>query len=268
MRGALLLLAGAVCCAAGYPADYAAWDRVLKKYVNVSGVREGVPVHVVDYCGIKADPDYAAFLKSLAAADATGLSKNDTYALYMNAYNALAINTIIQHPTKLGKCISSIQDIGLIPKVSVWMETAGTVAGAKMSLNDIEGLLRDPSKLGFEEDCRVHGCIVCASISCPNVRAEAYLPEKIDAQMDDNVRDWLANPKKGSAVVSDGVEVSKIAQWYAGDLQKCYGSAAAFLQRFGPPPVTKYIASHGAASVKLSYFDYDWNANGHVPCDC
>ena len=47
------------------------------------------------------------------------------------------------------------------------------------------------------EDSRVHACIVCASISCPNVRREAFRPEKIGDQMDSQVRDMLQNTKKG-----------------------------------------------------------------------
>ena len=47
------------------------------------------------------------------------------------------------------------------------------------------------------EDSRLHACIVCASISCPNVRLRAYQPEILRTQMDDNMRDFLANPKKG-----------------------------------------------------------------------
>lgn len=47
------------------------------------------------------------------------------------------------------------------------------------------------------EDSRLHACIVCASISCPNVRQEAFRPDKISGQMDDQVRDFLSNEKKG-----------------------------------------------------------------------
>mmetsp|Transcript_36591 Transcript_36591/g.82349 ORF Transcript_36591/g.82349 Transcript_36591/m.82349 type:complete len:201 (+) Transcript_36591:36-638(+) len=157
-------------------ADFSSWDRVLKRHVAVNGSAAGIPMHKVDYCAIAADPDFESFKHELAVADAANLTKAEVYALYMNAYNALAVDMIIRHPRparRLGKCISSITDIG-VPAVSVWNEFAGVVAGKNMSLNEIEGLLRDPSPLGYEEDCRVHGCIVCASVSCPNLRAEAW----------------------------------------------------------------------------------------------
>ena len=47
------------------------------------------------------------------------------------------------------------------------------------------------------EDSRLHACIVCASISCPDIRMEAFRPEKISQQMTDQVTKFLANPKKG-----------------------------------------------------------------------
>lgn len=50
----------------------------------------------------------------------------------------------------------------------------------------------------FREDPRLHACIVCASISCPNVRREAYTVDKIDQQMTDQMTSFLANPKKGT----------------------------------------------------------------------
>ena len=43
----------------------------------------------------------------------------------------------------------------------------------------------------------MHTCIVCASISCPNVRMEAYKSKIINQQMDDQVKVFLSNSKKG-----------------------------------------------------------------------
>lgn len=261
VAGFLLLLSGA---AASYPADYLAWDRALKRHVAVNGSREGMNAHLVDYCGMKADSDFHQFLTSLAAADAHGLSKEGLYALYMNAYNALAVNMLIRFAKGSdGKCIQSIQNIS-----NVWTQFAGVVAGTSMSLNDIEGLLRNPSAVGFKEDCRVHGCIVCASLSCPNLRAEAYLPETLDAQMTDNVRDWLANPKKGSGLDGGTLTVTKIINFFPSDFITCSGSDVDFVAEYAPPEVASFIAQTGAKNVHLHFFDYNWDANGNVPCEC
>lgn len=47
------------------------------------------------------------------------------------------------------------------------------------------------------EDTRLHACIVCASISCPDVRTTAYDPATIDDQMTDQMEKFLQNNKKG-----------------------------------------------------------------------
>lgn len=58
---------------------------------------------------------------------------------------------------------------------------AGTVAGRNYTLDDVEDYLRKPTP--YKEDPRLHACIVCASISCPNVLREAFVAERIEEQM-------------------------------------------------------------------------------------
>ena len=42
------------------------------------------------YAAFSKDPDFHRFVKSLDAAPTHDLTKNETYALFMNAYNAFA----------------------------------------------------------------------------------------------------------------------------------------------------------------------------------
>merc|ERR1719506_31436 len=110
---------------------------------------------------------------------------------------------VIDHPCNhdiWGRCsgpISSITDIGLGlgPAKTVWLKYAGKIGGKRYSLQQIEDFLRDPKP--FPEDSRLHACIVCASISCPNVIMEVFRAERIDEQMTAQVRDMLSNTKKG-----------------------------------------------------------------------
>eukprot|EP00656_Telonema_subtile_P022348 TRINITY_DN2346_c0_g1_i4.p1 TRINITY_DN2346_c0_g1~~TRINITY_DN2346_c0_g1_i4.p1 ORF type:complete len:192 (+),score=38.11 TRINITY_DN2346_c0_g1_i4:100-675(+) len=161
-------------------------------------------VNLVDYAGVQNDMDYPVFIDSLASANLTALTKNETYALFMNAYNALAIKMVIDHPCRHsagGACdgpVASIKDIGDGPNATVWNKPAGTIGGKVYSLQQIEDYLRAPSP--FSEDARLHACIVCASISCPNVRMQAYTPERIDVQMSANLEDMLSNRLKGMSL--------------------------------------------------------------------
>ena len=61
---------------------------------------DGIDLHVVDYGAIKNDPNFNAYFEALKAVNISGFGKNETYAFFMNAYNALAIRMIIEHPCK------------------------------------------------------------------------------------------------------------------------------------------------------------------------
>lgn len=256
--------------------DYNAWDRTLKAHVHL-GELDGIQVHTVDYAGLAADLDFTTFVSSLETATTEGLDRNQTYALFMNAYNALAMKMIIDHPCSgmvFGQCtpwskpIKSITDIGVgIREVdTVWLLDAGKIGGKMYSLQAIENFLRKPEP--FTEDSRLHACIVCASVSCPNVRMEAFRPERLDAQMDDQLRDMVGNELKGLKLHRESKELhlSKIFSWYAGDFEAEAGSVVDFLLPAIAEDDRAYIASNKDLSVK--YFDYDWNANGPVPCPC
>eukprot|EP01104_Vermistella_antarctica_P012740 TRINITY_DN3744_c0_g1_i2.p1 TRINITY_DN3744_c0_g1~~TRINITY_DN3744_c0_g1_i2.p1 ORF type:complete len:148 (+),score=9.15 TRINITY_DN3744_c0_g1_i2:190-633(+) len=117
----------------------------------------------------------------------------------------MAVKTVARNPCDhdpighCGGCISSILDVGDWYLKPIWGFTAGQVAGKSYSLDDIEGMLRDPpANMGnFTEDSRLHAAIVCASISCPNLRNEAFSPSDnvYNFQMTDQMQSFLSNNK-------------------------------------------------------------------------
>lgn len=48
--------------------------------------------------GIRGDPNFEAFVKSLETAPTSGLGKDAEYALWINTYNALAIKMVCDNP--------------------------------------------------------------------------------------------------------------------------------------------------------------------------
>eukprot|EP00966_Prymnesium_polylepis_P279527 6457604-Prymnesium_polylepis.2 len=74
---------------------------------------------------------------------------------------------------------------------------------------------------------RVHS--LCASHSCPNVRREAFRPERLDDQMRDSLSSFVDNKAKGMHISrsSNAVTLSSISHWYAGDLKTLVASRAA-----------------------------------------
>jgi len=168
------------------------------------GAKKSIELNVVNYTGIRDHPDFPKLIEGLKnAIDPTKLEahgkRTEFYAFWINVYNIFAINMIISHPCKedlFGSCgpLGSIRQVGEQQPAAfakVWGLNAGNVGGSDHTLDGIEGMLRSPpTALNATEDSRLHSCIVCASISCPNLRNEAFIPSTLDAQMHDQMVDF------------------------------------------------------------------------------
>ena len=221
--------------------DHSAFDKLLKKYVNAKGR--------VNYKGLKADQtelnSYLALLSKNAPA--ASWSKAEQMAYWINAYNAYTIRLVLDHYP-----ISSIKDIGSkikIPFVTTpWAIKFFTIGGEKMSLDNIEhGTLRKKY-----DDPRIHFSLVCASISCPRLRNEAYTADKLDKQLDDQARDFLNDPAKNKIGKSEA-QLSKYFDWYKGDWNNNGQSVAKW--------VNKYSTTKMDENAKVTYTDYNWHLN-------
>ncbi|TGE25243.1 DUF547 domain-containing protein [Hymenobacter aquaticus] len=221
--------------------DHSAFDKLLKKHVNAKGL--------VDYKGFKADQ--AAFNQYLAQLSknkpADSAPKAEQMAFWINAYNAYTIRLILDHYP-----LQSIKDIGTkiqIPFVTTpWASKFFSIGGEKMSLDNIEhGILRKRY-----DDPRIHFALVCASISCPKLRNEAYTAAKLDSQLDDQGRDFLNNSAKNK-VGKASAQLSKYFDWYKGDWEENGQSVASWVNR--------YAATKMDPAAKVTYLDYNWRLN-------
>ncbi|WP_460499744.1 DUF547 domain-containing protein [Hymenobacter agri] len=227
--------------ATGTPVDHSAYDKLLKKHVTAQGL--------VDYKGFKADE--TAFNQYLALLSknppAGNWSKADQMSYWINAYNAYTIRLILDHYP-----VQSIKDIGSkikIPFVTTpWAAKFFSIGGEKMSLDHIEhGILRKKF-----DDPRIHFALVCASISCPRLRNEAYVGSRLSAQLDDQGRDFLNNPAKNK-ISKSAAQLSKYFDWYKGDWQKNGQSVAKWVNRYSTTKMDD--------NIRISYLDYNWNLN-------
>ena len=237
----LALAPAAYATAAGAPISHDGYDKLLKKYVSDKGL--------VNYKALKADP--AALDQYLALVSknppAATWSKAEQMAYWINAYNAYTIRLILDHyPLK------SIKDIGSkikIPFVTTpWAAKFFSIGGSKMSLDNIEhGTLRKNYN-----DPRIHFALVCASISCPRLRNEAYTAARLEAQLDDQGRDFLNNSTKNKPAKTSA-QLSKYFDWYKGDWEKNGQSV--------PKWVNKYSTVKMDDQATVSYLTYNWNLN-------
>jgi uncharacterized membrane protein YdjX (TVP38/TMEM64 family) len=249
----VVVAAGGLLVASGEPAaamDSEAYARLVKAHVR-SGTVNGIRLHLVDYNAVKTDPAYAQALADFAEAKLDRLgTEADRLAFWANAYNLLAIKAVLdRYP------VQSIKDGGSLLR-SIWKKKVGTVAGQAYALDDIEhGILRKE----FPEP-RVHFAIVCASLSCPDLRLEPYQAARLNAQLADAAATFLANTTKGLQPGPDGktARVSSIFKWFADDFA-AQGGVAQFIRRNADRAVAARLA--GLTDHGLSYLDYDWSLN-------
>jgi len=233
-----------------YAGQNDAYARLLKAHVR-PGTVSGIKVALVDYRAVKADPAYAQALRALAEFRPDAITSDAArVAFWINAYNLAAIRAVLdQYPTK------SIEDGGSLLS-PIWKKKVATVARTVYSLDDIEhGILRK----AFREP-RVHFAIACASLSCPDLRAEPFDPARLDAQLDEQAAAFLSNATKGLQPGADGrtARASSIFKWYAGDFAAS-GGVAAFIRAKSSPDVASRLGA--LTDAGLSYLDYDWTLN-------
>lgn len=233
--------------------DVSDYDRLLRTYVTDNGW--------VDYGGLARErAALNHFLKALAAGSPTGY-KNDSerLAFWINSYNAFTLADALD--VVYGKQQGVRQVSGFFDR------RKHLVAGEQLTLDEIEKHGRDL------RDPRIHFAIVCASTSCPKLQRFAYTSEKLNSQLEQAAREFLADPKRGLRYDAgqNDLYVSPIFKWYAGDFTGSEGSLWArakatvsgselldFIARYAPADVEARIKEHPPT---LHYFDYDWSLN-------
>ena len=219
--------------------DHTAWDALLRRHVNAQGQ--------VDYAAVQQErAALETYLASLAAAQPSAWSKDEQLAFWINAYNACVFKGVLDHFP-----LTSVKDVkGFFEKLTY------RVAGETLALNAIEAKGR---ALG---DWRIHFGVVCASSSCPFLRNEAYVPERVGEQLTDQARRFLADPSRGLRVDGGTLWLSKIFKWYAKDFVPAGSLTAETLI----PVVAPYLPTETAQAVRqgkfsVKFLDYDWTLN-------
>ena len=224
----------------GDPIDHKEWTALVSRYVDADGL--------VDYKGFIKDKDKLdAYLKKVSDnAPAKKWSDNEKIAYWLNAYNAFTVKYIVDnYPVK------SIKDLGaknpIIFVNTAWDNKFFEIDGRKTDLNNIEQrILRQ----NFTEP-RIHFALNCASMSCPKLRKEAYEADKLDKQLTDQAKEFMADKNRNK--VSEG-KVSAIFDFYTKDFTKWSGKTlVGYINQYAPTPLKE--------GKKVEYLGYDWSIN-------
>lgn len=209
------------------------FDELLKKYVSDNGN--------VDYEGFKNSREkllgYISILQNtFPKFDKLKPSKEQKLAYWINAYNALTIDLILQnYPLK------SIKDID-----KPWDQRLWKFGNKWLNLNDIEHQI-----LRKMDEPRIHFAIVCASFSCPKLQNTAFTVSDIETQLTTATKEFLDDSTK-NYISQNNLRLSKILKWFAKDF-KTNGSLIDFLN--------KYTEIEISSKAKKSFKDYNWDLN-------
>lgn len=252
--------------AAGGPFDhtYAAYRQLLGRYVK--GAR-------VDYQALTSEraalDAVAAGFDGPGAGGVASWSRPEQMAFWINAYNVFTLRAIVDHYPIRARWFSfgprnSIRQID-----GVWTRLKWRAAGREVTLDQIEHEILRPTF----KDPRVHFAINCASTSCPPLAAAPYVAARLDVQLDEAARRYLASPQ-GLQIAGDRLRVSSIFKWYGDDFVERYAPAGppagpprdravrGAIARFGPRDAAE-LATSGRG--RLEFLDYDWSLNDAGP---
>lgn len=236
------------------PLNYDNYASILKTYVNENAM--------VDYQGLQKKRQkldtFNETLSTVTTETYESWEQAEQIAFWTNAYNSLTLQSIIdQNPLK-----KSIRDIP-----GVWRGRKFQLVGQSKTLDNIE---HKTLRVDFNEP-RIHMALVCAAVSCPPLRNEPYTGEKLDAQLEDQTRQFLASPH-GFRIdrAADEVYLSSIFQWFGEDWKATYGVEEKFTGNANERAVLNFISGYlnpddraylEAGDYKVKYLDYDWALN-------
>ncbi|NND83630.1 MAG: DUF547 domain-containing protein, partial [Acidimicrobiia bacterium] len=192
----------------------------------------------------------AEYMAEIAVVDPNALDADDALAHWINVYNAGALGLAARADREGSDSVLRIPGAFSSPIV--------TVADEPLSLDGIEH-----GKIRRFGDPRIHGALVCGSVSCPTLRAEPFVGAALDAQLDDQLRAFLSG---GGAVLDDDhLTLSRVFQWYGSDFVRPHRmptvvpaprrATAAAITPWLPESTAERVAT---GVVTVGFAPYDW----------
>ncbi len=228
--------------------DHSAWDAIVRKYVDEDGM--------LNYRALKSSSrDMRAldgYLRTLSnASPRIRTSRDAKLAFWINAYNAVTVRGILrEYPT------TSIRNhTAKVWGYNIWKDLQLYVGGQPYSLDQIEhDILR---KMG---EPRIHFAIVCASIGCPRLLNEAYVPSRVQQQLETNARDFFSRLQNFRYDQRNRrFYLSSILSWFGEDFGSNQAAQLRKIAQWLPTEAARQAARQNAVSV--SFLDYNWNLN-------
>ena len=210
LRQLLLVLSCFAGPACAFDHSHAAWNALLKQHVAVFDAGKASRV---DYAGMAQDrtalKSYLQVVSQVPETEFERWTRPQQMAFLIDAYNAFTVEKILtRYPD-----IRSIWDFGKLFG-NPFKDEFFVLLGRKASLDWIE---HERLRKGYGER-RIHFALNCASVSCPMLREEAYVAERLERQLEEQAVRFLSDRRR-NRTAENGLEVSRIFDWYKEDFE-------------------------------------------------
>ncbi len=214
------------------------WQQLLDRYLVSQGENTRFrysKVSPADKAKLKQ------YIQRLATLDPRQYRKAEQYAYWVNLYNAVTVDLILDHYP-----IKSITKLGGLFSFGPWDQNVLVINGKKLTLNDIEHRILRP----IWQDPRTHYAVNCASLGCPNLQAKTFTADNTQTLLDSAAKTFI-NSKKGVTISGDNAQISSIYDWFAVD----FGGESQVFNH-----IRKYAPQYNSFSGRVTYH-YDWSLN-------
>ncbi len=227
--------------------DHSKWQQILDKYLVTDHPSK---IHLFRYADMQpADRKILkSYLQDLQTLDPRLYSRKQQMAYWINLYNALTVNLILNHYP-----ISTIKKTGKgWLSFGPWDDAIAEIAGQLLTLNDIEHKILRP----IWKDPRIHYAVNCASLGCPNLAARAYTAENVDRLLEQGAVDYI-NHTRGVKFTDNKLMVSSIYHWYIEDFGGSQQGLLRHLKQYARPDLKQALTTYKGSIDH----DYDWSLN-------
>ena len=241
--------------AQSFDQSHAAFSETLSKYVAVYDDGLKSAVNYRDLAKNRQPLDkYLASLSAVETEQYESWTQEQQLAFLINAYNGFTLQLIIDNIDKFesGEA-DSIRDLGGLFS-SPWEKSFFTLLGEKRTLDWVE---HEKIRVDFDEP-RIHAALVCAAVSCPKLRAEAFTGKNLEAQLENQMVTFLSDRDK-NGIDDKGIYLSKIFDWYREDFDglrnylRTYSGALSDGSGNGD--------NMNFQSLDIRFVDYNWKLN-------
>jgi hypothetical protein len=233
--------------------EHASYAALLQLYLH----EDANGVMRVRYGALKAERRQALadYVASLAAVDPDRLTRAEQMAYWINFYNALTLDVVVEHYP-----VASIRDIDISPGLfsqGPWRRKLVSVNGEALSLDDIEHRILRP----IWRDPRIHYAVNCASVGCPNLQPQPFAASRLETMLEGAAHAYVNDPR--GVTMATGLlggrqlTASRIYDWFQVDFGGSEAGVIEHLRRHGTAATQQLLA--GVETIDA--YRYDWSLN-------